>query len=67
MRYFVIRLKVNVLRFRVEFECLLTEVRTNVNTVVEMEFSHRNLDPLGRKKKGTLTPVARTVHHIQLL
>ena len=36
-------------------------------SIVEMEFSHRNLDPLGRKKKGTLTPVARTFHHIQLL
>jgi hypothetical protein len=36
-------------------------------SIVEMEFSHRNLDPLGRNKKGTLTPVARTFHHIQLL
>ena len=25
-------------------------------SIVEMEFSHRNLDPLGRKKRGNLGP-----------
>ena len=36
-------------------------------SIVEMEFSHRNLDPLGRKKKETLALVARIFHHVQLL
>jgi hypothetical protein len=36
-------------------------------SIIEMEFSHRNLDPLGRKKKGTLAPVVRIFHHDQLL
>jgi hypothetical protein len=31
------------------------------------ELSHISLDPLGRKKKGTLASMAKVFHHIQLL
>jgi hypothetical protein len=31
------------------------------------KLSHISLDPLGRKKKGTLAPVARVFRHIQVL